>query len=157
MKKTGEVSVESDPVISSTPMRFAWDEKWDRENRHWFTEDPRPGSNPINVWYKADTGQVEFFVWEYDSVWLPADLLESNSQSKLVEALFEATRHSGISLHFNKGLAGATSSVIEEARLLERKNIRHSTIPDLFSSGGDRVVGVHDMQQPIFWMGSIDM
>ena len=116
VKKTGKVSIESDPVISSSPTRFAWDEKWDGENRHWFTKDPRPGSNPVNVWYKADTGQVEFFLWEYDSVWLPAGLLDSNSQSKLVEALFDATRHTGVSLHFNKGLAGATSSVIEEAR-----------------------------------------
>jgi hypothetical protein len=52
----------------------------------------------------------------YRSAWLPASLLEPNRQPRLAHALFEASRHWGVSLHFNKGLAGAPPVEIAAAR-----------------------------------------
>ncbi len=43
----------------------------------------------------------------YESLWLPASLLQAAAQSRLVDALFAASRHKEVGLHFNKGLAGA--------------------------------------------------
>jgi len=45
-------------------------------------------------------------------VWLPAALLEQAAQPRLAEALFAASRHQKVQLHFNKGLAFATPEAI---------------------------------------------
>jgi FAD/FMN-containing dehydrogenase len=54
------------------------------------------------------------FLHAYDSVWLPASLLEEHQQ-RLVNALFAASRHKEVGLHFNKGLAGAPDAAIAAA------------------------------------------
>jgi FAD/FMN-containing dehydrogenase len=43
---------------------------------------------------------------------LPASLLDADRRQSLAEALFEAAKYRGVSLHFNKGLAGATAEAI---------------------------------------------
>jgi hypothetical protein len=43
-------------------------------------------------------------------------LLADDSQQKLADALFAASRHSEVELHFNKGLAGAPADVIDASR-----------------------------------------
>ena len=52
----------------------------------------------------------------YQSAWLPASLLQSDQQENLGDALFAASRHWSVSLHFNKGLAGAPAEAIDAAR-----------------------------------------
>jgi Berberine and berberine like len=52
----------------------------------------------------------------YKSAWLPALLLKSDQQVRLVEALFASSRHWRVSLHFNKGLAGAPAEEVVAAR-----------------------------------------
>ena len=52
----------------------------------------------------------------YESVWLPASLLQPGERRRLVDALFNASRHFSVSLHFNKGLAGGTPARIADAR-----------------------------------------
>ena len=55
-------------------------------------------------------------VWHgYHSAWLPASLLEADRRESLVDALFAAAQHWGVSLHFNKGLAGAPPEAIAAA------------------------------------------
>lgn len=48
--------------------------------------------------------------------WLPASLLKSHNQSRLVDAWFAASRHWGVEIAFNKGLAGSPSAVIDGVR-----------------------------------------
>ena len=52
----------------------------------------------------------------YGSAWLPAALLEDGRRDALCDALFAASRHWGLSLHVNKGLAGAPPEAIVAAR-----------------------------------------
>ena len=52
----------------------------------------------------------------YESIWLPDTLLAKASTERLVDALFSATRHWRVGLHFNKGLAGAPPEEIAAAR-----------------------------------------
>jgi hypothetical protein len=47
---------------------------------------------------------------------MPASLLEDDAQQRLADALFASSRHSGVELHFNKGLAGAPTDAIAAAR-----------------------------------------
>jgi FAD/FMN-containing dehydrogenase len=73
--------------------------------------DPRPGVPGYHAWWRGDQDQVGMFLHAYDSLWLPASLLDSAQQPRLVEALFAGSRHKEIGLHYNKGLAGAPADV----------------------------------------------
>jgi hypothetical protein len=57
--------------------------------------DPRPGAGPANVWWTGDGGQVGWFIYGFESLWLPASLLEDDSQERLANALFASARHGG--------------------------------------------------------------
>ena len=52
----------------------------------------------------------------YESAWLPASLLERGQQARFNDAVFAGSRHWKVSLHFNKGLAGAPPEAVKEAR-----------------------------------------
>ncbi|MGH7934847.1 MAG: FAD-dependent oxidoreductase [Candidatus Binataceae bacterium] len=137
-----EYSFDGRVVIASIPARHFWDVQWWKE--HWpeiafprngyplhallddalvhlmrqpaFDFDNRPGAGPNNAWWKADAGQVGWFMWGFESLWLPASLLENNTQQRLADALFASSRFSGVELHFNKGLAGAPPDAIAGAK-----------------------------------------
>ena len=127
-------------VVGSLPAQRMWDMQWWKE--HWpeiaipdtnaliglfdyalahvfqpiFEIDDRPEAGPNNTWWKGDAGQVGWFIWGYESLWLPASLLESDSQQRLADALFASSRYSSVGLHFNKGLAGAPQDAIAAAK-----------------------------------------
>jgi len=137
-----EYSIKGQPTIVSLPARGMWDVKWWKE--HWpellfpnpngnrliglldrllsyipwqpaMRLDKRPGAPPNEAWWVGDAGQVGWFIWGFESLWMPASLLESDAQERLANALFEGSRHSGIELHFNKGLSGAPPDAIAAA------------------------------------------
>ena len=123
-------SVQGRVVIGSLPAQRMWDVPWWKD--HWpeivfpntnfliglfdhvladvlqpiFDVDNRPGAGPNNAWWKGDGGQVGWFIWGYQSLWLPASLLEDDAQQRFADALFASSRYSDFALHFNKGLAG---------------------------------------------------
>jgi FAD/FMN-containing dehydrogenase len=78
--------------------------------------DGRSGASWTDFWWSGDGGQVGAFWHAYASTWLPASLLEPSERSRLVDAWFAASRHWGVSFHFNKGLAGAQQAAITAAR-----------------------------------------
>jgi FAD/FMN-containing dehydrogenase len=78
--------------------------------------DDRAGASRSDYFYRGDAGQVGFFLHGYKSTWLPASLLAPEGQQRLADALFAATRHWHLALHFNKGLAGAPPEEIAAAR-----------------------------------------
>ncbi len=130
------------PIISCLPARRSWDVEW--RAQHWpegtlprehhplnaimddilvhvmhgpnDQHDERPGSAPSDIWWGGDAGQVGQYLWAYQSLWMPASLLVKDSQARLADALFAGSRHADISLHFNKGLAGAPPETILAAR-----------------------------------------
>jgi FAD/FMN-containing dehydrogenase len=135
-------SIKGHMTIGSIPARHWWDVQWWRE--HWpelafpnpsnsrltalfddalkhlipqpvFDFDYRPGAGPNNAWWAGDAGQVGWFIWGYESLWLPASLLAPDSQQRFADALFASSRHAGVELHFNKGLAGAPPDAIAAA------------------------------------------
>ena len=139
---TNDCSLKGRVTIGSIPAQHWWDVQWWKE--HWpeiafpnpngstltalldsalrhvipeplFYFDDRPDAGPNNAWWKGDGGQVAWFIWGFESLWLPASLLEQDAQQHLADALFAASRHSGFELHFNKGLAGAPPDAIADA------------------------------------------
>src|ERR1700722_15911953 len=96
-------------VIGTIPARHWWDVQWWLE--HWpelpfpnpqgnplislldyalvylhqqpiFALDHRPGASPTNAWWAGDAGQVGWFIWGYESLWLSASLLEPDAQQR---------------------------------------------------------------------------
>lgn len=86
---------------------------WEIQGNPSMIPDKRPGASPDHGYWQGDQDQVGAFLHGYDSLWLPATLLEPKAQASLVAALFAASRHKEIELHFNKGLAFAAPAAIE--------------------------------------------
>jgi FAD/FMN-containing dehydrogenase len=138
VKRSNDYSVKWPVTIGSIPARHFWDVEWWKE--HWpevilprngsavhaliddvlvhlipqptLEFDNRPGTGSNHAWWKGNTGECGWYIWAYESLWLPESLLESSSQGRLADALFAASRHSYLELHFNKGLAGAPADAI---------------------------------------------
>ena len=55
------------------------------------------------MWWKGDGGQVGWFIWGYESLWLPASLLENDAQQRLADALFASSRYSGLGAALQQG------------------------------------------------------
>jgi FAD/FMN-containing dehydrogenase len=85
---------------------------WDVMGNSSMTRDWRPGAPAYRGWWKGDSAQVGAFLHAYDSLWLPAALLQGERQAALTEALFAASRHKEVQLHFNKGIAGSSAEAI---------------------------------------------
>jgi FAD/FMN-containing dehydrogenase len=78
--------------------------------------DPRPGAPANNVWFAEENTELGIFLHGFQSLWLPASLLEENQRDSFADALFAATRHWDVQLHFNKGLAGTAEEDVAAAR-----------------------------------------
>jgi FAD/FMN-containing dehydrogenase len=103
------------PLIRSMPARKWWDVAFRRQYLPATVKiDERPGAAADNMWWTGDAAQVGWFLHGYESAWLPASLLEQ--QENLADALFAASRHWELQLHFNKGLAGALVPAVAAAR-----------------------------------------
>jgi FAD/FMN-containing dehydrogenase len=89
---------------------------WDVQGNPSMALDPREGAPKNHGWSRGDQGEVGAFLHGYDSLWLPASLLQSGRQQALVDALFAASRHKLLRIFINKGLAGAPADAIAAAR-----------------------------------------
>lgn len=87
--------------------------KWDPSG-HGYKLDPREGAPKHHVYNQGNEGECGAFLYGYDSLWLPASLLEDSKQKELAAALFAASRHEMVRLHINKGMAGAPAEVLAE-------------------------------------------
>jgi FAD/FMN-containing dehydrogenase len=104
-------------AIHAMPAQQYWSAEYVKHNepaRGSF--DRRPGAPESNMWFAEQDTELGVFIHGFESIWLPAALLEGDSQRRLTHALFAASRHWAIALHFNKGLAGANAADIAAAR-----------------------------------------
>ncbi|HYZ23245.1 MAG TPA: FAD-binding protein [Rhodopila sp.] len=103
--------------IAAVPARHWWDPTYlSQGGPGLIVHDWRPGVPESNIWYPGDQGQVGWFIYGYESAWLPAVLLDEERRGQLNEMLFAASREWHVALHFNKGLAGAPPDAIVAAR-----------------------------------------
>jgi FAD/FMN-containing dehydrogenase len=111
-----DFTIVSAPRIISEPARRFWDPAFLKQAPGLVISDDRPGARADNIYWAGDAGQVGAVWRAYQSAWLPQSLLADNQRERLVDALFAAAKHRGVSLHVNKGLAGATADAIASAR-----------------------------------------
>jgi FAD/FMN-containing dehydrogenase len=126
---------------------WAWDARgwWDVDKRASdFIRDPRAGAPRHHAWGKGDRGEVGVFLHGYDSLWLPAALLGDDRRRALADALFAASRHQMVRLHFGKGLAGGTP----EVRAAARRTAMNPAVADAFA-----LAIVADGEQPPVYPG----
>ena len=111
-----DFSLVSPPQIIAAPARHFWDPAFLMQIPGLVLADDRPGAPEGNVFWASNQGEAGQVLHGYESAWLPASLLEQERLQDLADALFAASRHWSVSLHVNKGLAGAPDDVIDAAR-----------------------------------------
>jgi FAD/FMN-containing dehydrogenase len=111
-----DFSIISAPRIISEPARRFWDPAFLKQAPGLVIADDRPGASADNIFWGSNLGEAGRVWSAYQSAWLPQSLLEDRQRWRLADALFAAAKHRGVSLHFNKGLAGATAEAIATAR-----------------------------------------
>jgi hypothetical protein len=103
--------------VLALPARHFWDPEYFRQHAPGLlVNDDRANASPDHVVWDGDLGQVGWFIHGYQSAWLPSSLLVADGQAKLADALFAASRHWDLQLHFNKALGGAPASAVEATR-----------------------------------------
>jgi FAD/FMN-containing dehydrogenase len=108
--------IASAPWIVAAPARRFWDPGFLKGVPGLVLGDDRPGAPEANLYWAANLGEAGQVLHGYQSAWLPASLLQEDRRESLGDALFAATRHWRVTLHVNKGLAGAPADVIAAAR-----------------------------------------
>jgi FAD/FMN-containing dehydrogenase len=111
-----DFAFESKPLIIDFPARHFWDPEFLSRMPGATKSDDRAGSAAGNLYWAGDASQCGQVLHGYDSVWLPAALLDDARIVGLTESLYAATLEWEVSLHINKGLAGAPKRAIDAAR-----------------------------------------
>ncbi len=86
---------------------------WQVEGNRNMIRDPRSGASTTHGWWQGDQDQVGAYLHGYDSLWVPAALLQPGSRGRLAAALFAASRYKEVEMHCNKGLAFAPAAAIQ--------------------------------------------
>ena len=103
-------------MIIAIPGRRFWDPAALRQIPGVVLGDDRPGAPSGNVFWATNLGEAGQVLHAYESMWLPARLLDAGQQARLVEALVAAAANWGVTLHFNKGMAGGAPEAIAACR-----------------------------------------
>lgn len=99
------------PMIAAFPAQHMWDPDFLRTLPGVIRHDDRPGARPRDAFWAQNGDEAGWVIHGYHSTWLPASLLAPANSDRLVAALVEAAAHWDFTLHFNKGIAGATPDV----------------------------------------------
>jgi FAD/FMN-containing dehydrogenase len=112
------------------PARHFWDASFFREHApRLIVNDGRPGTPASHMVWAGDHDQAGWYIHALQSVWLPGRFLAADRQARLAKALFDASRHHEVGLHFNKGLFGAP----DDARTRARDTATNPQVADAFA------------------------
>jgi FAD/FMN-containing dehydrogenase len=111
-----DFSIVSEPMILAVPARSFWDPGSLKKVPGLVLADNRPGAPEANVFWASNLEEAGQVLHGYQSAWISASLLQEDHRENLADALFAAAHHWGVSLHVNKGLAGAPAEAIAAAR-----------------------------------------
>ena len=112
-----DFSYQLTPRIIAAPARNLWDPVFLKTHfPSAVLSDDRPGAPADNIFWSGNLAEVGHFISSFQSLWLPASLLQSDRRSALADALFAAARRWPVELHFQKGLAGGSEEAISATR-----------------------------------------
>jgi FAD/FMN-containing dehydrogenase len=117
VKGSSDLSVLEQETGAHNQPRHNWDVGHrESEGNDDMIRDARPGAPSKHAFWEGDQGQVGALLYAYESLWLPASLLQKDQRRRLAEALFAASRHRTVEVHFNKGIAGAPPEAVAATR-----------------------------------------
>ena len=94
-----------------------WDHAFFQEHlANAIQQDKRPGEPGDLFWWTGDGDQVAAYWYSYQSRWIPLERIAGAQSAKFAGALFEASRHRSVELHFNKGQSGASAEALQRDR-----------------------------------------
>lgn len=103
--------------VFEVPGQRLWDAAFLQEHvPQAIRRDERAESPADRFWWAGDGEQVSAYWYAYQSRWVPLDLLEGAKAKGFAAALFDASRHWSVSLHFNKAQAGASDEAVRRGR-----------------------------------------
>jgi hypothetical protein len=112
-----DFKVEFSPLkILALPARGFWAPTMFKKLLGFISTDDRPDAPKDNVFWSGNQGEAGQVLHGYESAWLPAALLQDEQRQALADTLFAASRQWGVSLHVNKGLAGAPAEAVAASR-----------------------------------------
>ncbi len=111
-----DFAIVSGPRIGALPAQHFWDPSILKVIPGLVIADDRAGAPADNIFWASNVGEAGRFWHAYQSAWLPSSLLSAERREDFADALFAAAQHWEVSLHVNKGLAGATPEAIASAR-----------------------------------------
>lgn len=113
------------------PAASMWDyDFWHKNYPQFVKLNTRPEAGKGEYWWASNTAEASMYIYTYQSWWLPESLLlNDKSLDKLTDAFFRASRVDTVSVHINKGLAGADVNAIKAVRLT-------STNPQVLNAAG---------------------
>jgi len=115
-ERGAEYAIVQPPLFIHVPAGSLWDAAFLKQNApQMVLSDERPGASATNIFWATNLREAGWFLHAYQSTWLPAALLADDRRGSLTDALFDSTRHWRMTLHFNKGLAGAPADAIAAA------------------------------------------
>jgi FAD/FMN-containing dehydrogenase len=112
-----DYTITSAPLVVAIPARHLWDPDFLRDHfPQAIQADDRPGASPDNIFWAGNLAEAGHVLYGFQSIWLPATLLEAERQEQLADALFAGSRQHPLELHFQKGLSGGSDEIIAAAR-----------------------------------------
>lgn len=113
------------------PAASMWDyDFWHKNYPQFVKLNTRPEAGKGEYWWASNTAEASMYIYTYQSWWLPESLLlNDKSLDKLTDAFFRASRVDTVSVHINKGLAGADVNAIKAVKLT-------STNPQVLNAAG---------------------
>lgn len=95
------------------PARSFWDYEYlSKTLPNYIVSDNRKEAVEGAFWWIGNQTEVSLYLTHYQSGYLPFKLFEAKQANHLSNALLKASRLTRLSLHFNKGLSGASSNAI---------------------------------------------
>jgi FAD/FMN-containing dehydrogenase len=104
------------PTVLALPAKDFWNAAVLRLVPGVIDLDDRPGAPKGNFFWANDADQVGQVLHAYQSTWLSHRLLAPERQSALIDALIHASQTWPVTLHCNKGLAGAPANALRWTR-----------------------------------------
>lgn len=101
-----------DSNVLSCPSDKYWDYDYYSENYPNLIHPASPNTTNKLFYWNGNQNEVQAYWYTYRSRWLPVALFDKNNSSELAEVLFKASRYWEYSLHFNKGLSGASNEIM---------------------------------------------
>ncbi len=114
-KRPKDFKVKADFI--ALPGNRMWDARFIKQHApDAIREDDRANDSSGLYWWSGDAEQVGAYWYAYQSRWIPATLFAPAHAKAFAQALFDASRHWTLGLHFNKGQAGASTDAMQRGR-----------------------------------------